>query len=476
MSEWLFNILKNNSLVDNQTYQVDDGIMSNHRFAESIKLSKRQHGQWEYPHNKESAIWQFLNSTNREIQNLFLSNKDKSVVLFSNRDYEHNSEDNFIDISGIDCMNFTLKTGNIIGYLKKGDYSIKISSRFGDNFLKHIISDADGFLEIENYGGSSKEEGYEWLLIYLWKTKIKKAYRLGLPKKYVTINEKVSKVRGNVNPVNYFSSGRQLGSYHCEYREHSYNNEANQLIASTFKKIAKHEFLQDSTLLKNAFYTAVEGRKINRRGLFKVKHFTNPFYKDYNEVIDLSKLILRDELSDFGEQSENSAFFFDVSMLFEYFVRKLLKRDGYILESKFENRIDIATGGFSYRRKLEPDIIFNHNKSRFLFDVKYKSFDFKYGVSREDLFQLHTYLGQYGNNANIKACGFIYPISESRWKNSGLKANQPYIKDSIHLMGKEIDFFIFFIKVPDNNSEKFHIEFSNLSQEFITAINSITEQ
>ena len=55
------------------------------------------------------------------------------------------------------------------------------------------------------------------------------------------------------------------------------------------------------------------------------QHFTNPFYKEYNDVIDLSKLILRDELSDFGEKSDSSAFFFDVSMLFEYFVRKLFK-------------------------------------------------------------------------------------------------------------------------------------------------------
>lgn len=43
-------------------------------------------------------------------------------------------------------------------------------------------------------------------------------------------------------------------------------------------------------------------------------------------------------------------------MLFEYFVIKLLKRNAYLLESKFENRIDIATGSNSFRRKLEPDI------------------------------------------------------------------------------------------------------------------------
>lgn len=474
MREWLFNILKNNTLVDNQIYQTDDGILKNYRLAESITLKRREHGQRYYNSNNEPAIWKFLNETNREIQQLFLTDKNKALVLFNNRDYEHNSEDNFIDVNGIDCMNFTLTTGNIIGYLKKGDYAIKISARFGDNFLMHIISEADGFLEIEKYGGSDKNDGYEWLLIYLWKTKVKKAYRLGLPKNYITKKEKINKVRGNVNPVQYFISGRQLGSYQCAYREHSYNNEANKLIASTFKKIGNHEFLKDTTLMKNAFYTAIEGQKTSRQELYKTRHFSNPFYKDYNEVIDLSKLILRDELSDFGDRSDNSAFFFDISMLFEYFVRKLLKKVGYLLESKFENSIEIETGGYSYKRKLEPDLVFSHKGKRFLFDVKYKSFDFVYGVSREDLFQLHTYLGQYGNGANMEACGFIYPIAETNWENSIYKGKEAFLKNRIYTMGKEINFYILFIKVPKNNAENFHCEFSKMTDEFLSVINSIT--
>ena len=372
-------------------------------------------------------------------------------------------------------MNFTLKTSNIIGFLKQGNYAIKISSRFGDNFLKHIISDAEGFLEIENYGGNDKkDEGYEWLLIYLWKTKLKKAYRLGLPKKYITKKEQINKVRGNINPVQYFASGSQLGSYLCEYREHSFNNEANKLIAATFKKIGSHEFLNDINLIKNAFITAIEGQKSKRQELFNVKYFTNPFYKDYNEVIELSKLIMKDELSDFGEKSENSAFFFDISMLFEYFVRKLLKKDGYLLESKFENRVQIETGAFSYKRKLEPDLVFSHNGKKFLFDVKYKSFDFIYGVSREDLFQLHTYIGQFGNDLNLHACGFIYPISENNWNKANGKSGDTFIKNKIKLMGKEIEFYILFIQVPENSSNDFRSEFSKRTDEFLTIVNTIT--
>ena len=57
----------------------------------------------------------------------------------------------------------------MIGLVKRGNYSLKISSRFGNEFLKFIIADADGFLEIKNMGGERElEDGYMWLLAYLW--------------------------------------------------------------------------------------------------------------------------------------------------------------------------------------------------------------------------------------------------------------------------------------------------------------------
>lgn len=473
MDKWLYDILRDNTLVDNQIYQIDDGIFKNNRLEKHFHLNRRGHKQWNKVFNNEQAIWFFLNETNREIQKLLLANKNKALVLFNNREYEHNSDDNFIDVQGVDSMNFTIKTGNIIGYLKNGDYAIKISSRFGDNFLKYIISDAEGFLEIENYGSYNKENGYEWLLIYLWKTKLKKAFRLGLPKQYITQKKQLTRLRGNLNPVHYFTIGEKTGTYACEYREHSYNNEATKLISSTFNKIEKHEFLRDITLIKNAFYTAAEGNRFNRKEMYKTSHFTNPFYKDYNDVIDLSKLILRDELSDFGEESDTSAFFFDVSMLFEYFVRKLFKKAGYILSSKFENRAEIPTGGKNYKRKLEPDILFTHKGKQFIFDVKYKNFDFTYGANREDLFQLHTYLGQYGNEMDIKACGFIYPISSVHWRKYSHGKEKTFIQSKVKVLGSEINFYILFIIVPEDTYENYCTEFAMNTEVFLKAIKSI---
>ncbi|WP_343658907.1 restriction endonuclease [Chryseobacterium sp.] len=463
--KWLFDILKDSTLVDNQTYQANEGTFTNYRLKKDIGLLRRESGQWRYVHNDETAIWNFLNTTNRKINESLRNNENTSLVLFNSKDYEHNTEDNFIDVSGIDCQNFTLKTGNLIGYIKDGEYALKISSRFGDNFLRQIIADADGFMELENYGGSDNSNGYEWLLIYLWKIKLKKAYRLGLPKNYVSRLERLNTVRGQINTLSYFINNYE-GKYDCKYREHSYDNPATRLIAEVFKKLKHNEFTRDLHPIKNAFIIATHGKKSKRPDLFNTTHFSNPFYSDYNDVIDLSKLILKDQLADFGKNSENSAFFFDISMLFEYYIRKQIQNNGIKLESKFEKKLQIPTGNYNYKRKLIPDLVINHNNILHIFDVKYKNFNFKNGVNREDLFQIHTYVGQYGNNAEVKSCGFIYPVSEQKYISNNLSETE-IIEEKMNIMKTEVSFYILFLKIPDNEAQDYAFQFKQNSHSFI---------
>lgn len=465
MSSWLFDILKNNTLVDNQTYQVTERVFSNQRLKESINLASA--GRRTQAKHKDDLIWDFLFNTSSHLKQ-FLS-KDNPVVLFNTKEYENNTDDDFIEVHGRNIDNFTLKTGNLIGYVKTGDYALKISSRFGDPFLKQIISDADGFIEIEELGGTSKESSYEWLLIYLWKIKLKKAFRLGLPKQYIKKTERINKVKGVIDPLDYFLS--RDGKYLCSYREHSYNNLAVQLIARVFYQYGEHQFLSDLNVLKNAFVTASNGTKTKLKELEKTQHFANPFYSDYDDVIDISKMLIKNMSADFGGLKNSSAFFFDVSMLFEYFIRKLLLRNHFDLQSKLENPLKIPTGSLGgYTRKLEPDIIIEGDKGLFVFDVKYKYFDSTFGVKREDVFQLHTYVGQHGNNKNISGCGFIYPISESKARKHNISG---MIKQTMEIMGNSLPFYIVFFIVPDEKATDYNASFTKQKSEFIRLFKTI---
>lgn len=452
----LFHFIKDGYLVDNQNYLFSDRKVQNHRLGDGGITFDARPGRRTKPEHYEDKIWNFINSVSRDIE-VVLKDKDKrsdALVLFNNEEYEHNTDDGFISVSGT-AKNFTLSTGNLIGFVKRGDYALKIGSRFGNRFLQYIIADADGFLELKDVGGKRDADEYEWLLAYLWNIKFKRAYRLGLPKAYITRNERISKARGYIDPVDFFQN-KTSGKYLCSYREHSYNSPAVSLFIKAYETVKDNPFCYESRNIYNSFVAANQGFKRSRQEILNTKYFSNPFYSDYNVLIDLSKRVIQRGGLSFGEEKDTSAFLFDVSMLFEYFIRKLLTRGGIPLLSKFEKIHRIPTGSFrEYARKLEPDIVFESNGGFYVFDVKYKTYDRGYGVKREDLFQLHTYIGQYGNDGSIKGCGFIYPMPDDQLgESSGL------ISDVLHQQGKEIPFYVVFLPIPNYKNDNHH-QFNN---------------
>ena len=175
--------------------------------------------------------------------------------------------------------------------------------------------------------------------------------------------------------------------------------------------------------------------------------------------------------------------FFDISMLFEYFIRKLIKRSGIQLMGKYDQRRKIPSGALGqYQRKLEPDLVFRNNDNMYVFDVKYKNFDTKYGVSREDLFQLHTYIGQYGNDdMPLKGCGFIYPMPQAKWSSHNMDSRSGLIKSVIVQQGRQIPFYVMLLKIPsstdsgvdsESNAESFASEMSKSCSDFVDVLSN----
>jgi 5-methylcytosine-specific restriction enzyme subunit McrC len=437
MTKTLSQIISDGTLVDNSVYQAETGVFRAGSFGPSVEI--RQGGRG--PNNPLTG-WSLIHKA-------ATLNTENSKLVFRvpDADYEHNTDDAFISVVGADPLNFNLATGNLIGCVKSEGYTLRVTSRFGDEFLKYIIADADGFVELPDQGGMERG-GYEWLLVYLWLVKLKKAFRLGLPKAYETRSESLTQVRGRLDPVDYFLN-QQRARYRCTYREHSYDNDTTRLIARTLQHLDSHDFLRESHVLNQTFQIATQGRRSTLQNLLATLPVRNPYYADYNPVITLSKQIMRDELSDFGDQSETSAFFFDVSMLFEYFMRKLLKQAGMVFHEKSGRHWQIPSGLRNDFRKLIPDLVFDVNSGTYVFDVKYKRFDFAYGVSREDLFQIHTYIGQVSNEHNVAGCGFIYPIRESRWHECGLEATRGIFSETITQGSRTIPFHVVFLKIPE---------------------------
>ncbi len=380
-------------------------------------------------------------------------------VVRGDDDYEHTTQ-RFLEAGVASDGSFLLRTGNMVGAVRTnvgdGD-TIRIGSRFGDGFLRHIVADADGFVPLKDAGGADRgPDGYRWLLAYLWSSRLRRAFRLGLPKAYRTARARLPVVRGEVDPAA-AEIAETTGAWPCTYRELSRRSKAAELISEAYRIVRAQKdcapFCKSVHPVCQQFLQASEGVRPPRRELLGVPPFSNAYYAEYNDVISLSKAVLRFWGGDLSGDASADAILFDVSMLFEFFVRNLLRRNGFRLVDKRSGIRFVPTCPLSgdYRRRLIPDLVFDVPGGIAVFDVKYKAYDAAFGVDREDLFQLHTYAGQLGNGRPVKACGFVYPVLESRWR--GLRPGSPercvLVSDELRQQGLPIPFAVAFVVVPD---------------------------
>jgi 5-methylcytosine-specific restriction endonuclease McrBC regulatory subunit McrC len=204
---------------------------------------------------------------------------DRLVVRFGD-EFELTQDQIFIELDqGSLDEALTIRTGNIIGRIHARDgKSVEVTSRFGDRFLRHMIASTEGFLELEELGGLSAQGTCEWLLVYLWKTRLKHAFAAGLPKIYEERKEHLPKVRGRVDMNAWVRLPSDTGRYKCLYRDHSFDNSITRLVNSTFEAIARrncfNDMMLDAHLMRNAFAEACAGRRANFSE--RVRRVSNP--------------------------------------------------------------------------------------------------------------------------------------------------------------------------------------------------------
>ena len=148
--------------------------------------------------------------------------------------------------------------------------------------------------------------------------------------------------------------------------------------------------LADMPQIRSAFREACgDTRRRDFRG--EARGIRNPYFVAYDEVAKLSRLILADAGAAMSPDDEEfSALLFDVSLLFEHYVRKLLRNEGLKLEPKQPSdpvRYPNGNNGMAMR----PDIILHGDTRTLILDVKYKRWERwreRREIQRADLFQV----------------------------------------------------------------------------------------
>lgn len=265
------------------------------------------------------------------------------------------------------------------------------------------------------------------LLIVKFLKVVRSIVRKGLKKGYYkTVQNINSKVKGKIligqNIKENVVKNRFTNTV-CQYEEFGVNTLDNRLLKKAFgftisyldfnKNLFgsnKTNFAEIITFCKPVFESVS-----NEIEVYEIKQFkANPFFKEYNEGIQLAKLILKRYAYNISNTSKEIVatppYWIDMPKLFELYAYKFLK--GRFLQA---NSLEYHVRTYGN----ELDYLINSNNTKMVVDAKYKPL-YIYGKNHQDMRQVSGYarLDKVYTNLKIEGndlidCLIIYPDIEN---------------------------------------------------------------
>lgn len=377
--------------------------------------------------NNVGAFMEEVDELNRQIveskiQIIRLQNYNPRIVAESPVWYEVKSySDKYNKRTVSECV---FITSHYIGRFSHNGVNIIINPRFGDKIFQHIISYATNlFLPIGSSDIQEKTKSNSfWLIALLWKAMLNKALASNqIPKEYQTITRNQKNFRGRLMVPKHIKANLCNASvFYCTYKKLSMDNIINRAIRETYKVLEKKgltalvgEFSEFDNRL-SSLGVASELSNINQIDTIRYTKMNHAYFP----VMQLSKAILsnKNAESDLDGKRADVSYFIDIAELWEMYLLKLLQRklpDEYSVYSPNAQKGEYLLG--KNAREIRPDIIIEkNNRVVMIIDAKYKWYtEFgntaKTRVSREDLYQMVTYLYHYGQEETPIAGIFTSP-------------------------------------------------------------------
>ena len=212
----------------------------------------------------------------------------------------------------------------------------------------------------------------------------------GVYKEYITKNDNLTTLRGkyliNENLKYNFIQNR----IYCEYDEFSMNNELNQFFIYAIKTLMPS--VQNRKLLKQCelIFDEVEYKKFNIHTVDIHFHRLNNRFKN---SFEFALLLLRQFVPLFQKDKKSFAFLFDMNVLFEKFIAKIVK--SLYSSAKIQNSDNFND------LILKPDIILDDS----IIDTKYKKLNNLTDIKQSDKLQAFA----YGINYKRDDVMLLYP-------------------------------------------------------------------
>ncbi len=310
--------------------------------------------------------------------------------------------------------------------------SIAIRPRFGygSKFFNYLLSYAYGLYSPEygESGNSANSSNFFWIMAFMWKALMEKALSCShIPKEYKVIEKNERFFRGSLNvgkQIKYNLVDKSL--FYCKYKKITMDIPVNRAIRKAYRILSNNgcsQILKGLQSFDNKLASFGVDDEISIHELDTINY--SRLNIGYKPVIELSKAIFTKKLfaSDIHSLSNIScSYFIDLAELWEAYLLKLIKKhlEGYQVYSPNQTGGNWLING--NMREIRPDIIIKKDGDIIaILDAKYKNYteigkieNFNTGsVSRDDLYQMMTYLYHYGRKDKSLTGLFISPVESN---------------------------------------------------------------
>lgn len=325
-----------------------------------------------------------------------------------------------------------VRANNYIGFIQNGDELIEIYPKVFRNheqpdrrqMLQHIFywfkyCRKWRFPFTEASLDTQDIDRFPELIIYLIARQILETVSAQPFMQYQIVEERMNTVKGAINFNRYICKSFSKGNYHileCDHEPFVYDNKVNRIIkCCTRLLLPQTRMAETQRLLQETIFILdeVEDAPCSIHDFGTVSF--NPFFGDYEAVMQLCKTILEQQL--YSNQTYDLSqwcLLLPMEYVFEDFVAGFLERhfsDKW--EVHYQKSDEYLVSRPSHIFQMQHDIFIvsrSDSKRKVIIDTKYKlrnhqSKDPKKGVSQDDLYQVVSYAYRRGCNEVV----LVYP-------------------------------------------------------------------
>lgn len=213
----------------------------------------------------------------------------------------------------------------------------------------------------------------------------------GLYKEYLTKQDNLPVLKGKYLINENLKYNFTKNKIYCEYDEFSENNSLNQFFLYAVKYLQK--FVNDKKLLKQCelIFDEVEYKSVDINRVETINF--NRLNVRFKTSFEIALLLLRQSIPLFNKDKKSFAFLFDMNVLFEKFIARMLK--------ELDNNVKIQNQDNFGDLTLKPDIILENQ----IIDTKYKKIKSIVDLKQSDKLQAFS----YGINYKVEYVTLFYP-------------------------------------------------------------------